>query len=139
VFEEVEWVADRLEAIAADALVRFPGSRALFIASNAPPIGVDALFAFNREFFGRNALAEPVTQSSLTRLAPSIGVLQKLQRKLIALDDLSWREFEQLIARMLETDGYKVELMGGSKDGGDTAAPTSRAAATPATRTLVIE
>ena len=121
VFEEVDWVADRadhLEAIAADALLRFPGSRALFIATVAPPIGVDARFAFDLAFYGRDALAELVTQSSLTQLAPSVGVLQKIQRKLITLDDLSWREFEQLIARMLESDGYNVELMQGLKDGG---------------------
>lgn len=121
VFEEVDWVADRadrLEAIAADALLRFPGSRALFIATIAPPVGLDARFAFDLAFYGRDALVELVTQTSLTRLVPSIGVLQKIQRKLITLDDLGWREFEKLIARMLESDGYNIELMQGSKDGG---------------------
>jgi HJR/Mrr/RecB family endonuclease len=36
----------------------------------------------------------------------------------IELDDLNWREFERLIAGMLETDGYRVELTQGSKDWG---------------------
>ena len=31
---------------------------------------------------------------------------------------MSWREFEKLIATLLEKDGYTVELMQGSKDGG---------------------
>jgi HJR/Mrr/RecB family endonuclease len=31
---------------------------------------------------------------------------------------LSWREFEKLIAALLEKDGYVVDLMQGSKDGG---------------------
>jgi restriction system protein len=31
---------------------------------------------------------------------------------------MSWREFEILIASLLEKDGYVVELMNGSKDGG---------------------
>lgn len=115
-FEEVNWAGPHIEAIAADALNRFPGSRALFVATEAPPIAVDTRFSF--QFFGRDALAEPDTQSRLALYAPSVGLLQRVQRKLIHLDDLSWREFEQLIANMLEAEGYRVELMKGSKDGG---------------------
>lgn len=68
-------------------------------------------------FLARRA-AEPHTQSGLEQYAPSIGLLQRVQRKLIQIDDLCWREFEQLVAKMLEADGYFVELMKGSKDGG---------------------
>ncbi|MBK3665442.1 restriction endonuclease [Bradyrhizobium diazoefficiens] len=77
---------------------------------------MDTQFSF--QFFGRDVLAEPDTQSRLALYAPSVGLLQRVQRKLIYLDDLSWREFEQLIANMLEAEGYSVELMKGSKDGG---------------------
>jgi HJR/Mrr/RecB family endonuclease len=115
-FEDVDWAGHRVEAIAADALNRFPDSRALFVASKAPPIAVDTQFTF--QFFGRDILAEPDTQSRLQQFAPSVGLLQRVQRKLIELDDLTWREFEHLIAKMLEADGYNVELMQGSKDGG---------------------
>ena len=118
VFDGVEWAVDRLDNIAATALERFPGSRALFIATTVPPVSVDAKFDFNLAIFGSDALSDASTRSNLTLLAPSIGVLEKIQRKLLSLDDLSWREFEQLIGRMLETDGYAVELMQGSKDGG---------------------
>ncbi len=45
-------------------------------------------------------------------------MLRKLQEQGSGLDDLSWREFEKLIAALLEKDGYVVELMQGSKDGG---------------------
>ncbi|OFX00507.1 MAG: hypothetical protein A3E78_09705 [Alphaproteobacteria bacterium RIFCSPHIGHO2_12_FULL_63_12] len=116
VFDEVDWIGDRVEAIAAGTIARFPGSRALFLSTEVPPIAVDWQFTF--EFFGRDALARPDTQSRLQQLAPSIGPLQKIQRKLIQLDDLSWREFEELIAKMLEADGYNVDLMQGTKDGG---------------------
>jgi len=34
------------------------------------------------------------------------------------IDDLNWREFERLISELLEQDGYDVELMRGTKDGG---------------------
>lgn len=115
-FEEADWAGDRVEAIAAEALNRFPGSRALFVATKAPPIAVDTQFTF--QFFGRDALAEPDTRSRLEQVAPSVGLLQRVQQKLIQLDELTWREFEHLIANMLEVDGYNIELMQGSKDGG---------------------
>jgi hypothetical protein len=116
VFDEVDWAGEKVEAIAADAIARFPGSRALFVSTEVPPITVDWQFTF--EFFGSDALARPDTQASLQKLVPSLGLLQKIQRKLLQLDDLSWREFEELIAKMLQADGYSVDLMQGSKDEG---------------------
>ncbi|MBP0110424.1 restriction endonuclease [Bradyrhizobium vignae] len=110
------WSSHARSCCLADALSRFPGSRALVVASEAPPIAVDTQFTF--QFFGRDALAEPDTRFRLEQYAPSVGLLQRIQRKLIQIDDLSWREFEQLIASMLEADGYLVELLKGSKDGG---------------------
>jgi hypothetical protein len=118
IFEDVDWIADRIELISADLFARFPKTRALFIAQTVPPIECDALFSFEHEVFDRQALSLPDTQARLTPFAPSIDVLQKVQRRLIQLDDLTWREFEHLIARMLEVDGYDVELMRGTKDGG---------------------
>lgn len=118
IFEDVDWIADRIEPISVDLFARFPGTRALFIARTVPPIEFDAVFSFEHEVFDGQALALPDTQARLSPFAPSIDVLQKVQRRLIQLDDLSWREFEHLIARMLEVDGYDVELMQGSKDGG---------------------
>ncbi|MER8733576.1 DEAD/DEAH box helicase family protein [Mesorhizobium sp. M1227] len=105
VFDEVDWAGDQVEAIVASAIARFPGSRALFVSTEVPPIAVDSQFTF--EFFGSDSLARPDTQSNLQKLAPSSGLLQNVQRKLILLDDLSWREFEELIAKMLEADGYR--------------------------------
>ncbi|CDZ66902.1 Hypothetical protein NGAL_HAMBI2605_51800 [Neorhizobium galegae bv. orientalis] len=116
IFDEVDWAGDKVEAIAGDAIARFPGSRALFVSTEVPPITVDSQFTF--EYFGSDALALPNTQASLQKLAPSLGLLQKVQQRLIQLDDLSWRQFEELIANMLEADGYRVDLMQGTKDGG---------------------
>lgn len=116
VFDEVSRAGNQAETIADRAIARFPGSRALFMSTKISSIAADSRFTF--EFFDRDALALPGTQSSLQKLAPSLGLLQKIQRKLIQLDDLSWREFEELIANMLEADGYCVDLMQGTKDGG---------------------
>ncbi|MBO1358658.1 restriction endonuclease [Acetobacter sacchari] len=117
-FDGIEGAANRLETIASDALSRFPGSRALFVGQRAPDWQVDSKFAFDHAFFDPDALAIAETQAHLRPLAPSIPLLVKIQRKLLQLDDLNWRQFEQLIAQMLEFDGYQVELMKGTKDGG---------------------
>lgn len=116
-FDEVDRVADRVDAIADEALQRFPGSRALFMASEAPDLQVDNRFIFDHAFFGRDALTAQ-TQVQLHALAPSIPLLAKVQRRLLKLDELNWRQFEHLIAQMLEADGYQIELMKGTKDGG---------------------
>jgi len=42
----------------------------------------------------------------------------KFSKRILALDNLSWREFEKLIAELLEADGYSIKLMAGTKDGG---------------------
>lgn len=118
VFDGVDWVADKLDTITAEALARFPGSRVLFVAQDAPNLEVDSRFVFDHAFFDADALATTEAQVRLHPLAPSIPLLAKVQRKLLQLDDLSWRQFEQLIAQMLEFDGYQVELMNGTKDGG---------------------
>jgi HJR/Mrr/RecB family endonuclease len=54
----------------------------------------------------------------VARYSPSFDLLRRLQKDASALNDLSWRQFEKLIASLLESDGYEVELMQGSKDGG---------------------
>ncbi|HEY9217258.1 MAG TPA: restriction endonuclease [Phenylobacterium sp.] len=118
VFDDIDGMPDGVDRIAGEALARFPGSRALFLGSPSQAIASEARSPFNYEFFGRDALAETATQFNLKRLAPSIGLLERIERRLVTLDDLSWREFEELIAQMLEADGYEVELTRGSKDGG---------------------
>jgi len=54
----------------------------------------------------------------IARFSPSYDILQKVLKKGLKFDNLNWREFEKLVAQLLEMDGYKVELMQGTKDGG---------------------
>jgi hypothetical protein len=63
-------------------------------------------------------LTRPEIKVEIARLSPSFGVLEKLIRGGIELDSLHWREFEELVAELLELDGYSVELGPGRKDGG---------------------
>lgn len=97
-----------------------PESRALFIARNVPEgLSFDAEFRFPTEFIlDRHVLESPATELRVSRFAPTFALLRELQRDSTALDNLTWRQFERLIATLLQNDGYEVELMQGSKDGG---------------------
>lgn len=97
-----------------------PKSRALFIARRVPKgLAFDAEFRFRTEFIlERKILESSETELRVARFAPTFSLLRDLQRDAGALDNLNWRQFEKLIATLLEKDGYEVELMQGSKDGG---------------------
>ena len=53
-------------------------------------------------------------------LLDTVDVLlyQAIQREPQLLHTLNWRTFERLLADVMETFGYQVELMAGTKDGG---------------------
>lgn len=109
----VAGVVDRLLAVNKD-------SKALFIARQIPKeIPFESEFRFNSEFiFDRSIIQLLSTEIQIARFAPSFSILRQLERGSASMDDLSWREFEKLIATLLEKDGYVVDLMQGSKDGG---------------------
>jgi restriction system protein len=69
-------------------------------------------------FFQPSVIALPESRVEVARLSPSHSVLQSLLLRPGGLDELHWRQFEKLIAELLEADGYTVELMQGTKDGG---------------------
>lgn len=110
----------RTNAIVDQVLIQDEANKALFLSSTAlDMVGVDAEFDFDTEFITDRALIVlPNTEVQLARYAPSFFFLRKLERSGSGIDELSWREFERLIATLLERDGYEVELMQGSKDGG---------------------
>jgi HJR/Mrr/RecB family endonuclease len=78
-----------------------------------------ANFHFDSEYlFDPSVIYIPQNQIHVARFSPSFTLLNRLQRKDRKIDELSWREFETLIAALLERDGYTVQQMKGSKDGG---------------------
>lgn len=104
-----------------DQLLAFnKDSKALFISSHVPKgHSFEAEFRFNSEcIFDRSIIQLPSTEIQVARFAPSFALLRQLERGCTAIDDMTWREFEKLIATLLEKDGYVVDLMQGSKDGG---------------------
>jgi hypothetical protein len=58
------------------------------------------------------------TLNDLTIHSPSLSILGLLFRQRIDVDRLGWRDFEKLVAELLESEGYDVELQRGTKDGG---------------------
>ncbi|MGX0891110.1 HJR/Mrr/RecB family endonuclease [Pseudomonas sp. ADAK2 TE3594] len=95
-------------------------NQVLFI-SRSPLISQpeDWQYEFGKEFiFEPKTLLLPSNKVLLIEYSPSLGVLSKLQNQTHTIDDLSWRQFEMLISELLESDGYEIELMSGTKDGG---------------------
>lgn len=79
----------------------------------------DSEFFYNTEYiFEEYSLLCHKPRIEIARFCPSFNILSSLKRKNVNLDNLSSRQFEKLVAELLENDGYEVELMQGSKDGG---------------------
>lgn len=97
------------------------GTKALFLARNSK-FGKNELKGRLRidsdYIFQPSILKLKETKIELFRDSPSLSVFDKLLKRGVSFDDLSWREFEKLISKLLEKDGYEVELMEGTKDGG---------------------
>lgn len=96
------------------------GSRALIISRTPQKnASFDAEFSFAAEtFLSPEIIYAPATQIRVVEYSPSVGLLQRLRDKGTTIDDLNWRDFETVVAALLEEDGYAVELMRGTKDGG---------------------
>lgn len=95
-------------------------NRALFVTST--PIGDDVFdseFQFNLEMILAGSLiSDHASVESVKLYSPSFALIRRLQQDRVNIDDLPWREFETLIAELLALDGYNVEQMRGTKDGG---------------------
>ncbi|MHB8596687.1 MAG: restriction endonuclease [Ktedonobacteraceae bacterium] len=64
------------------------------------------------------ALILPETRRRIVVYSPSLLLLEKLRAQRISLHDLTWRQFEEVVAELLMHDGFMVELGRGTKDGG---------------------
>jgi HJR/Mrr/RecB family endonuclease len=95
-------------------------SRVLYIAREMPAASnFEAEFTFRAELIvEKKVLESENTQVQIVRFSPSFALLRQLQRDPQSLEDLTWRQFEMVVAQLLEGDGYSVELMSGTKDGG---------------------
>lgn len=49
--------------------------------------------------------------------SPSLELLANLKQKKITLEDIHWRQFEEIVAELLSWEGWSVKLGRGSKDG----------------------
>ncbi len=78
----------------------------------------EQLFPQESVSYDQADLVLPVTRLRIARLSPSFNMLERLLESAAHLDALTWREFEELIADLLEKDGYMVTLGPGTKDGG---------------------
>ena len=97
-----------------------PQTKQLFLARSKPKqYEFEASFEATSELYSFNEVVRSrELKGRIERQSPSFPLIQSINRQILTLDSLSWREFERLTAELLSRDGYEVELMQGSKDGG---------------------
>lgn len=120
VVEDLEILDPAIVELVETTLIRNSASRALFVGRHAPLQlqTWDDRITFDSAFLQGPVLSHPGVQRHLQLAAPSYRLVEEIQRDLSRVDALHWREFETLIATLLERDGYIVEQMRGTKDGG---------------------
>jgi restriction system protein len=118
--DEYREPATSLTRVVDSILAANTASRALYLSSTVPRANTfEADFRFDSEVvLSSSILRARSTEIQLSKYAPSLSLIRQLQRGVAAVDDLTWRQFEKLIATLVEADGYTVELMRGTKDGG---------------------
>lgn len=120
ILDEADYYQSKAVEICNQVLDKEKSNQCLFI-SRTPLIGenIDWTHDFGSEFLFQPKIIElPETQIQLAKYSPSLCILQKFQERSYNLDDLNWRQFEKLISQLLESDGYEIQLMSGTKDGG---------------------
>src|SRR6266700_2448622 len=68
--------------------------------------------------YRRNDLARLEKRLSAAHFFLNINVFEKILESVSYLDTLSWRAFEELVADLLQSDGYAATLGRGTKDEG---------------------
>ncbi len=120
IFDEVDRYQSRAIEVCNEMLTKDESNQCLFI-SRTPLIGhsIDWTYEFGKEYlFEPKIIQLPETKIQVARFSPSISLLSRFQHRTCSLDDLNWRQFEVLVSELLESDGYEIELMSGTKDGG---------------------
>jgi restriction system protein len=77
-----------------------------------------ATIPISKENIDPKSIFSESDKQELILYSPCLGVLEKIQKDLVKLDSLTWREFEELVAELLEREGYEVKIGSGSKDEG---------------------
>ncbi|MGY3879949.1 restriction endonuclease [Aeromonas veronii] len=120
IVDDVDRYQKRAIKVCDEILRRNESNQCLFI-SRTPIIGhsLDWTYKFGKEYiFEPKIIQLPETKIQIARFSPSFSLLSHLQHQTYSLDDLNWRQFEVLVSELLESDGYQIELMSGTKDGG---------------------
>jgi HJR/Mrr/RecB family endonuclease len=107
------------DAIVGDALLADPANKALLLASHAPSnMEFDAQFRVDLALRLTWSIVGPSRPPKLLEDFSVTRAIRQLAEDISAVDNMPWRHFERVVAALLEAEGYDVELMQGSKDGG---------------------
>ena len=109
----IDWLSPTSSATTA---IHSTGTSQLFPDDQLFPS--DRLYPGGSISYNQADLALPATRLRIAHLSPSFKVLQPLLEDAVHLDMLTWRKFEELVADLLEQDGYTVTLGQGRMDRG---------------------
>lgn len=70
-----------------------------------------------QEIFEGPLVERALSAPAVISVAPSLLVLKRIADRQLSHDQLHWRAFEELVAELLERDGYTVKLGPGRNDG----------------------
>ncbi|QPI65548.1 restriction endonuclease [Vreelandella venusta] len=120
IFDGVANLGRKTEDLGENILLKSPNSKLLYLSSTPVQGGqFDWTHEMGREFiYQPEIIGLPETKIEIAQYSPSIRLVEQLKSPDFSLESMSWRQFEVFISRLLESDGYEIELMDGMKDGG---------------------
>jgi hypothetical protein len=120
VFDDAHDFVSQVERISNMILDSGSSNQCLFISNKFASKNRDGeKYEYGLEYaFQPQLIKLPETKIEIARYSPSTLLLSDFRRKILTIDDINWRQFEKLISELLESDGYSIELMRGTKDGG---------------------
>ncbi len=120
ILDEVDRYSQKADQVADNIISLNPNNKLLCIS--AFPVkrtAFDWKYELGREYiYQPETLYYPEVKLEIAQYSPSLALLERLRSPDFTLEGLSWRQFEILISELLESDGYKIDLMQGTKDGG---------------------
>ena len=63
-------------------------------------------------------LENPEIVKELKLYSPGAQLIADIKNEALSIDDINWRDFEELVAELLRQQGWGIELGTGTKDGG---------------------
>lgn len=108
-----------VDALIDESLNANRAHRALFLSSSRlPHARFDTQFEVDSELKLSRSIVDLPSQSPLIDRSSVLEAIRRLADGISRFEELSWRQFERVVALLFEDDGYRILEMKGTNDGG---------------------